>query len=69
MGLDPAGELRWYRGRPCDHAACVEVAVAGENVLLRSTVSPGVLLTLSGGEWREFLAGAKDGLFDHISQG
>jgi hypothetical protein len=47
----------------------VEVAVAGEDVLLRSTVSPGVLLTLSGGEWREFLAGAKDGLFDHISQG
>jgi hypothetical protein len=47
----------------------VEVAVAGEGVLLRSTVSPGVLLTLSGGEWREFLVGAKDGLFDHISEG
>jgi hypothetical protein len=44
----------------------VEVAVAGEEVLLRSTVSPGVLVALSRSEWREFLAGAKEGLFDHL---
>jgi hypothetical protein len=44
----------------------VEIAAAGEDVLLRSTLVPGVLLTVSSEEWREFLAGAKDGLFDHI---
>lgn len=66
MGLEPAGDLRWHRGRPCDTGACLEVAVAAEEVLLRSTISPGALLTLSRSEWREFLAGAKEGLFDHL---
>jgi hypothetical protein len=42
----------------------VEVAAAGEDVLVRSTLAPQVLLTLSRAEWREFLAGAKDGTFD-----
>lgn len=66
MGLEPAGELRWHRGRPCDSSACVEISVVGEEVVLRSTLSPGVLLALTRGEWREFLAGAKEGLFDQL---
>ncbi len=66
MGREPAGNVRWHQGKPCDSGACVEVAVAGEEILLRSTVSPGVLLALTSAEWREFLAGAKEGLFDHL---
>jgi hypothetical protein len=44
----------------------VEISVVGEEVVLRSTLSPGVLLALTRGEWREFLAGAKEGLFDQV---
>jgi hypothetical protein len=56
----------WYMGRRCESGACVEVAVAGDEVLVRSSVTPATLLTLSREEWREFLAGAKDGFFDHL---
>ena len=66
MGLESASELRWRRGRPCDSGACVEVAVVDEEVLLRSTASPDALLALSRSEWGEFLAGAKEGLFDQL---
>jgi hypothetical protein len=56
----------WHMGRPCDHGACVEIAVAGEEVLVRSSVNPGLLLSLSHDEWREFLASAKEGWFDDL---
>lgn len=45
---------------------CVEIATTGKEVLVRSSVSPQVLLTLSRGEWRNFLADAKKGLFDQV---
>ncbi|HEX4833776.1 MAG TPA: DUF397 domain-containing protein [Trebonia sp.] len=64
MAHEAPGKLRWQQGRPCDSGHCVEVAAAGEDVLVRSTLAPQVLLTLSRAEWREFLAGAKDGTFD-----
>jgi hypothetical protein len=44
----------------------VEIAVTGEKVLLRSSASPGLLLSVSGAEWREFLASAKEGWFDPL---
>jgi hypothetical protein len=45
---------------------CVEVATAGDEVLVRSSLSPASRITLTRDEWREFLAGAKDGLFDRL---
>jgi hypothetical protein len=45
---------------------CVEAAARDEQILLRSSVTPHVVLSLSRDEWREFLAGAKEGLFDHL---
>jgi len=44
----------------------VEIAVAGEQVLLRSTEAPGALVSLSRAEWRDFLTAAKEGLLDHL---
>jgi hypothetical protein len=44
----------------------VEVAVRDEHVLLRSSVDPHTVLSLRRDEWLEFLAGAKEGLFDHL---
>jgi Domain of unknown function (DUF397) len=66
MIRESARELTWQKGRPCDMGGCVEVAVAGEEVLVRSSLSPQALIALSRGEWRDFLTGAKDGLFDRF---
>jgi hypothetical protein len=44
----------------------VEIALASDKVLVRSSLSPAILLTLTRDEWRDFLAGAKEGLFDHL---
>jgi hypothetical protein len=60
-------ELMWHTGRSCDHGGCVEVAVANGEVLVRSSVNPGLLISLSRDEWQEFLASAKEGWFDHLS--
>ena len=62
----PAGELAWHKGSPCDGGTCVEVAVRGKDVLLRSSVAPEVIVALSRAEWRTFLTGAKEGWFDHL---
>ncbi|HTU77075.1 MAG TPA: DUF397 domain-containing protein [Trebonia sp.] len=66
MGHESAGGLSWHKGRQCDGGACVEIAVAGEQVLLRSTEAPGALVSLSRAEWRDFLTAAKEGLLDHL---
>jgi hypothetical protein len=58
--------LTWRKGRPCDSGVCVEVAAAEGEVLVRSTLSPAMPLTLTRDEWRDFLAGAKEGLFDNL---
>ena len=66
MGQEPADTLTWHKGRPCDGGTCVEVAVAGEEVLVRTTVSPDAPIRLTRAEWSAFLAGAKEGHFDHM---
>ena len=66
VGNGIADELMWHRGRPCDTGQCVEIAVADGEVLVRSSVHPGLLISLTRDEWREFLASAKEGWFDHL---
>jgi hypothetical protein len=66
VGHGLGDSLSWHRGRPCDHGTCVEVAVADEEVLVRSSLSPGLLISLTRDEWREFLASAKEGWFDTV---
>jgi Domain of unknown function (DUF397) len=62
-----AGGLEWYKGRPCESGACVEAAAADDAVLIRSTAHPDdAPFTMSRDEWREFVAGVKDGLFDRL---
>jgi Domain of unknown function (DUF397) len=65
VGRESAGALRWHKG-PCEGGACVEVAVAGEEVLVRTTVSPDAPIRLTWDEWSAFLASAKEGHFDHL---
>ena len=59
------GEPVWHRA--CESGACVEVATAGDTVMVRSSADPtGTPVTLSRDEWQEFLAGVKAGAFDRL---
>jgi hypothetical protein len=61
---EAAGGPVWYRA--CEAPGCAEVATRGDDIVLRSSLSPEVVLVLARAEWREFLAGAKGGLFDDM---
>jgi hypothetical protein len=50
----------------CDGGACIEVAGFNEAIIMRTSANPDATLTMSRDEWREFLAGAKAGLFDEL---
>ena len=52
--------------RRCESGACVEIALQGEVVMIRSSTTPEVTVTLTRVEWQEFLVGAKQGLFDQL---
>ena len=61
-----SGELVWYRCS-CDGGACVEIAADGDTILVRNSADPdGTPVSLNRNEWRAFLAGAKEGAFDHL---
>lgn len=65
MGQEPvADQPTWHR--QCDGGACVEIAIQGEVVMVRSSAVPESTLALTRAEWQEFLAGAKQGLFDGL---
>ncbi len=60
-------EPTWHRSRWCEGGACVEVAAAGDAVMVRSSANPGgPFVVLSRSEWREFLAQVKEGGFDQL---
>jgi Domain of unknown function (DUF397) len=65
VGQEPAVDhLTWHRR--CESGACVEIAVQGEAVMVRSSTAPEVMIILTHAEWREFLTEAKQGLFDRL---
>jgi hypothetical protein len=67
MSDGSGGELVWSRRARCESGACVEVAVDGDTILVRSSTNQRATpVTLSRDEWLEFLAGAKDGAYDSI---
>jgi hypothetical protein len=65
VGQEPAADQPTWHTR-CDTGQCVEVGVQGEAVLLRCSTAPEATITLTPAEWQQFLAGAKQGLFDHL---
>jgi len=66
VGDESAGELIWHAGRACDAGSCVEIAALRDLVMVRSTINPELTLTVTRAEWDQFLAGAKEGLFDYL---
>jgi hypothetical protein len=55
----------WRRASRCAANACVEVAIAGDTILIRDTKrQDGTVLAYSREEWRVFVDGVKNGEFD-----
>ena len=61
------GNLSWRAARYCDGGACVQVAPAGEMIVLGDSKNPsGPILSYTRAEWETFVAGIKRGEFDDI---
>ncbi len=59
--------LNWRIALACNGGGCVAVAKEGQQVHIGDTKDPdGPILTYSAREWRDFLAGAKNGDFDDL---
>lgn len=60
-------ELTWHIAANCESGACVQVAAAGENIVLGDSKSPdGPLLSYTRTEWDAFVMGIKRGEFDSV---
>ncbi|WP_405004656.1 DUF397 domain-containing protein [Kitasatospora purpeofusca] len=58
-------ELLWQRPSLCaDSSNCPEVAITGDTVYLRSSLLPSSTARLTLTEWRDLLAGVRNGEFD-----
>lgn len=60
-------ELSWHIAASCESGACVQVAAAGENIVLGDSKRPdGPLLSYTRAEWNAFVIGIKRGEFDTV---
>lgn len=61
------GELAWHVAANCDGGSCIQVAAAGELIVLGDSKSPeGPLLSYSRDEWETFVTAIKHGEFDCV---
>jgi predicted secreted Zn-dependent protease len=59
--------LTWHTALSCNGGSCIKVAASGDIVLIADSKEPdGPVLAYTPAEWREFLAGAKNGDFDDL---
>lgn len=56
----------WLRARSESANSCVEVLAVGDTVLLRSSLDPGVELSVTREEWVAFVASIKADHFDSV---
>ncbi|MFD0273832.1 DUF397 domain-containing protein [Kitasatospora sp. NPDC127111] len=58
-------ELNWRRPDACgDGNNCPEVAITADAVYIRSSLQPAAVAELTTTEWRDLLAGIRNGEFD-----
>jgi hypothetical protein len=63
--LQQYGSLAWKKSTASGSGGCVEVARAGEMLLVRDSKNPsGPILTFSQIEWESFMVGARAGEFE-----
>lgn len=59
--------LVWHTAFGCNGGTCIRIAAKGSMVLIGDSKNPkGPILSYTHAEWRDFLAGAKNGDFDRI---
>ncbi len=59
--------LAWARPARCNATTeCAEVAVDGDEVAIRSSREPGIVIRYTRDEFRSLSAAIKDGEFDHL---
>jgi hypothetical protein len=57
-GLDNV--LKWRKSSRCAEGGCIEIAIQGHAILLRSSVDPdGPILAFTPTAWRDLIAGLK----------
>ena len=60
----------WRTPRNCDGGACIQVAASGPMILIADSKVPGgPVLSYTRAEFRQFIAGAKNGEFDDLTHG
>jgi Domain of unknown function (DUF397) len=56
---------QWHKSSYSSANGCVEVALGKDEIAVRDSKDPGgPVLRFTTGEWKAFLAGARDGEFD-----
>jgi hypothetical protein len=65
MQMTDLSPERWRKSSYSGNNGCVEVGLAGDQVVVRDSKDrSGPALRFTPEEWRAFLAGARDGEFD-----
>jgi hypothetical protein len=60
---DATEDLTWRQSSLCSDAACVEVALDGDDVLVRNNLRPDNVVRFTAREWDVFLRGVRAGEF------
>jgi hypothetical protein len=63
---DSRGTHSWRKSSRCDTSACVEIATAGDGVMMRNSTVAHAVLSLPADAWRSFVAGVKHGDFSNL---
>ncbi len=58
--------VTWHR-IACSNSACPEVGLSADEILVRSSTTPSVVVRFSRAEWDAFVAGVKRGDVDGVS--
>jgi hypothetical protein len=53
----------WYKSGFCQNGECAEIAVQGEEILLRSSREPERVVYLAAAEWQALVKGIQAGEF------
>lgn len=58
-------KMQWTKSSLCESNGCVEaMSDGGEWVFVRASQEPGHMMRFTEAEWRDFVAGVKNGDFD-----
>jgi hypothetical protein len=60
------GLAAWRTSSYCANSECAQVARDGDRILLRSTLAPEIIVTLTPAEFRALRLGIQAGEFDNL---